>query len=230
MAVSTASFIEWQMYFFGAYEPEVVRLARRLVKPKSIAVDVGANIGSHCLPLAASNAAATVVAFEPHPSLRAKLEKNKSLSGLSNLEISSQALSGESGESALYVPEEGAENEGMASLLALGGWRTLQVQVSTLDEYFASTEIPVSYIKIDVEGWEGAVLEGGANLLASYRPALIFEHDAEYWARAGYALHPVLEQLRDMGYKRFTSVTRGGLVPIDSSTPPFTNVYAEASD
>lgn len=230
MSVSTASYIEWQMYFFGAYEAEIVRLASELVKPNTIGVDVGANVGTHCLPLAASVPTSSVVAFEPHPVLRKKLEKNATLSGLTNLEISSVAVSDTSGPLELHVPEEGAENEGMSSLIPLGGWQSIPVEANTLDEYFASAEQPIGYMKIDVEGWEAAVLRGATEILRTYRPKLVFEYQREYWDLAEASIEEVLGTLRSYGYDRFSHVTDRGLEPLPEPAPALMNVFAEGRD
>ena len=67
------------------------------------------------------------------------------------------------------------------------------MEVSTLDAELA--DLAPSVVKVDVEGAELAVLEGGRGLLQDTRPLLIVEHVAEatalYGASSRGALGPV---------------------------------------
>src|SRR5207249_2690203 len=44
LPVSTASFVEWVLFFFGTYESEVVDVIRAHLGPGDCAIDVGANV------------------------------------------------------------------------------------------------------------------------------------------------------------------------------------------
>jgi FkbM family methyltransferase len=83
----------------------------------------------------------------------------------------------------------------------------IDVEVSTLDAELAGLEPAV--VKIDVEGAELAVLEGGRELLKRARPLLIFEHVAEASAIYGHDSGELWDLLRECGY-RISSVTGSG--------------------
>jgi hypothetical protein len=51
----------------------------------------------------------------------------------------------------------------------------ISVPAITLDAFIATSSPPPHLIKIDLEGGEGEVLRGAANLLRTHRPALILE-------------------------------------------------------
>ena len=77
--------IDLSIYLLGSFEPSVTKSYRRLVAPGDVVLDIGANVGSHTLPLArAVGDTGRVVAFEPtgwaFAKLRANLALNRELS------------------------------------------------------------------------------------------------------------------------------------------------------
>jgi FkbM family methyltransferase len=85
----------------------------------------------------------------------------------------------------------------------------LTVEVSTLDEEL--TGVRPSVIKIDVEGAELAVLEGGRSILTQARPAVIFEHVADAAALYGARPEALWDLLGDLGYEIFAVTGDGPL-------------------
>ena len=81
------------------------------------------------------------------------------------------------------------------------------VQVSTLDEELDG--ISPDVVKIDVEGAELAVLQGGRSVIADARPLIIFEHVPDTAALYGYSPGELWDLLSDLGYRIF-SVTGEG--------------------
>jgi FkbM family methyltransferase len=139
------------------------RLAKQVlayVKSRGLALDVGAHIGTWTIPLAARFK--QVIAFEPVAANRACLEAN--VEGLDNVTVLPVAVGGYNGTGTMMRP---GDNSGTYCLL-----HGTDVLVATLDVVVHS---PVDFIKIDVEGLEGAVLAGGERLLRESRPAVFFE-------------------------------------------------------
>lgn len=83
----------------------------------------------------------------------------------------------------------------------------ISVQVSTLDAEVAGLTPRV--IKIDVEGAELAVLEGGRSLLSQARPLVIFEHVQEAAALYGDAPDAIWELLGELDYEVFSATGDG---------------------
>ena len=90
---------------------------------------------------------------------------------------------------------------------AQGAPEYIDVEVSTLDAELAGHTPQV--LKIDVEGAELGVLEGGRELLERARPAIVFEHVAEASAVYGYGSGELWEELTARRY-RIMSVTGRG--------------------
>ncbi len=158
------------------HEPEVVRWFR--VKPGDVVVDVGAHIGRYTL--LAARAASRVVAVEPDPSNFSVLSTNIRINGFSNVVALPLALSRDPGRRQLYPA--GGSNRGTSSLepACRGGiaidWAPAPVDVDceTLDHLADSLALrSVDWLKIDVEGHEVAVLEGGQATLAKTKHLIL---------------------------------------------------------
>ncbi len=83
----------------------------------------------------------------------------------------------------------------------------IDVEVSTLDAELDG--VSPSVIKIDVEGAELSVLEGGRSLLARARPVVIFEHVADAAAMYGDQPQAPWDLLSELGYRIFSVTGRG---------------------
>lgn len=186
-------------------EPEL-RLLPRLCRPDELALDIGANYGVYAWHLARH--ARAVVAFEPQPGPAAFVRR--ALGG--RVRVEQVALSDGTGEVVLRVPRDRMQ-DGRATiepgnvLEALDATEVV-VPRRRLDDFAFER---VGFVKIDVEGHERAVLEGGRALLERDRPSLIVE--AEDRHRAG-AVESVAAFLAELGYRG--SFLRGGaLVPLE---------------
>jgi hypothetical protein len=99
-----------------------------------------------------------------------------------------------------------AGNTGSGSLIRnhnLPGHQTFSVPVQTLDSIIAREGITaIRLIKIDVEGFEAEVLQGGLHVLESIRPqAILFESNEQDAGRPG--AQPVFKILKETGYGFF---------------------------
>jgi FkbM family methyltransferase len=176
--VDLSSFLEWRLWAFGSYEEHFAELFRHLLRPADRCIDVGANIGVHSIRLAKLvGLQGKVIALEPDEELARRMTTNLSLNYITNVRIIQAAASARAGESVvLYRPDDQDPNKGRASLLPhsylTGSVR--KVTTTTIDDI---NDGPVALIKIDVEGYESAVVSGAVRTIDSYSPSIIFEYD-----------------------------------------------------
>jgi len=229
MRLDPRSYVEWEVLFAG-YEPDIRELLFRALRPGDVAIDVGANAGAHTLAMAA--AGAEIVACEPNPTLRARLDANVELNSLTRIRVRPYAVTAESGPVTLHVPADPVHTGG-ATLLAgvhehVRDADEIEVEGVTLDELVRREALAlVRLVKIDVEGAEAAVLAGGREMLSRDHPALAFEFTRDWWQAAGATLDAVLGDLRDLGYE-VRMVTWRGLRDIPSPPPERMNLWATA--
>jgi|tagenome__1003787_1003787.scaffolds.fasta_scaffold20922196_3 FkbM family methyltransferase len=155
-------------------EPEL-RLIRHLVDPGTTAIDIGCSIGIYAAEMA--RYAGKVIALEANPQV-ADFARTVAAG---NVEVINVALSAAAGRATLKIPLNSAGGT-LDELATIDPANPLQgrdaagttVETRTLDSFEISN---CSLIKIDVEGHEEAVLDGGSALIAAQRPILIIELD-----------------------------------------------------
>lgn len=147
-----------------------------------VAMDIGANIGLSALVLAALLPAGRIVAAEPAPRTVRALRETLALNGLADrVAVEAAAVSAAPGQAAFNADAEHSAgskivNEGTMDRAALA---PVTVPVTTLDALVAAHALPrLDLVKVDVEGFEGDVLDGAREAIARFRPAFILEFNA----------------------------------------------------
>jgi FkbM family methyltransferase len=132
--------------------------------------DVGANIGLYSeLFAAAVGPAGKVISFEPSPDCVAIIEERRESSAIgTSWEVIAGALSDKDGDAWLSVAD-GSTAPGN-HLANSAGASTVPVRMYRADSLVAAGHTAPSVIKVDVEGFEGEVLDGMTSLL--YLPSL----------------------------------------------------------
>lgn len=142
-------------------EPRELAFVRRALRPGDLFVDVGANIGVATLDALVNGPADVAgLALEPHPALFPRLLFHLAANGVADrVDALSVAAGAAEGEATLHASSSG--NAGRSSLKPFAGDRptTFTVPVRSLATLLAArTERPLGVLKIDVEGFEDAVL------------------------------------------------------------------------
>jgi FkbM family methyltransferase len=158
---------------YGEFSEGEVEIFRSALRPGDIALDIGANLGAHTIPLAQIvGPTGFVFAFEPQRILFNILCGNVALNELTNVKAFPLALARAPGQINLVpLDYRGANNFGGISL---GGEKGEAVPVASLDQMGLPK---LRFIKLDVEGMELEVLLGAKALLARDRPLLYVEND-----------------------------------------------------
>lgn len=171
------TFIDWSVFYFGAYAVEELVCMRQALagRPDAVVVDVGANVGHHTL--FASTVASQVHAFEPFAPLAGRIQEKIRMNGLDSVTIHPIGLGNVDARLAYSPPA--TSNSGTGSFRS-AGTGTVDLEVRRGDDYFGNAGINrVDYLKIDVEGFEVEVLRGLAETLQRTRPICFVE-----WSQA----------------------------------------------
>jgi FkbM family methyltransferase len=189
-----------QLSRFGEYETFQTAIIHKLVKKGTLVLDIGANIGYYTLLFARLvGGEGRVIAFEPNLDNFAVLQRNVKLNGYSNVRPERKAVSDVNAELKLYISEI---NKGDHRIYDSGdGRRSTKVESVRLDDYLSNVSQSISLIKMDVQGAEGAVLQGMEKLLARNRDVRII---TELWPagmhRAGFTPERYLSMLAGQGF------------------------------
>lgn len=168
-------FLDAQIHANGLYEPHIVEVMKENIRPDSVCIDIGANIGHHTVLMARFAKNGHVHAYEPIPEIRQQLERTLTHNRITNVSIHQTALSDTDKESVLYLR---TGNIGGSSLVSGKDTEELPVRLTTLDNENLGR---VDFMKIDVEGYEYHVLKGADILIQKNRPIIVFEWSPVYY-------------------------------------------------
>jgi FkbM family methyltransferase len=203
--------------FFGIFERGTTRALARLITPGSIVFDIGANIGAHTLPLALRvGALGRVYAFEPTDYAFAKLRRNLRLNPVLEPRVAAiQAKLGRHNDLSpagnIYSSWRVSGNEPRHPKHFGIAQSTARATNLSLDDYCRTNSISrLDLIKLDVDGFESEVIQGGIRTLQQSRPVICMELAPYVLAERGSSLQELLSLLASCGYQ-LTSLKRAPL-------------------
>jgi FkbM family methyltransferase len=198
---------------FGSYETEETNFLKSVFRDGEVFLDIGANLGWYSLVLGRNCPGSRIYAFEPIPSTVAVLEKNIRLNRLENIETICMGMFNKEDElNFLFAPDV----SGATSLKMAGQSRgrtaiqSVVCKTTTLDAFCASRNIVPSLLKIDVEGAELMVIQGGEKILES-TPIILMELLRKWSREFGYHPNDVFTLLEKYGYRAWVFAEDGRL-------------------
>ena len=160
------------------FEACLEKFYRGFLSEGDICIDVGAHEGRHLFPMIECiGPAGRALAFEPIPWLAQALAKKISEAGYGGrVSVNQMALSNTEGETTFMVAEDAPGYSGILQRQYDVPTRVSEINVllGRLDT-FASSLDRLDYLKIDAEGAEWHILQGGMSTLARLQPVITFE-------------------------------------------------------
>lgn len=185
-------------WYNGLDEPEEMGFLLHVLQPGDQFIDIGANIGSFSV-LAASVEGVKTIAFEPVPDTFQRLARNIAFNQLAErIDVRQQGVSDAPGvlqfttslDSMNYVVPDRAP----------GSDDTVAVDVVRLDDVVSPNGPGKMAFKIDVEGFEMSVLNGGAGLFASDAALCVIMETNGSGHRYGVKDGALFARMRDYGF------------------------------
>jgi FkbM family methyltransferase len=173
----------------GEWSELEVRLLKLFLDKDSIVVEVGANLGTHTVPLAKAVPGGKVIALEAQRVIFQLLCANAALNGLTNVTALHRAASNQTGM--LMLPSCDYASPWNYGSFSLGGGFSTEgdftgetavekVAVTRLDDLLPGLDLErLDLLKIDAEAHEREILEGAAATIAKYRPVIFVENNDE---------------------------------------------------
>ena len=189
------------------YEKELEIIDRYSDKSKD-ALDIGVYRGVYSYKL--SQNFKTVHSFEPNPLLYPYLEKNLK-KVINNMILYNLALSDTNGVSELKLPirSKSIFKNNIEELFKLGAatmhpenimnnYKKVPIQMKRLDEIKINNNI--GFIKIDVEGHEKNVIEGGLDTIKKNKPVLLVEIEEKHTKKP---IEETINFIKSLNYNAF---------------------------
>lgn len=163
---------------YGEYMENEISVIKEILKSGDLVLDIGAGIGTHTLPMSKFiGSEGRVIAIEPERFSFYHLCGAIAANSVKNVYCFQQAVGKE--RKLVRVPELNEDitvNYGAIELnRSYGDVASYQVQMHTIDKLKLDK---CNFIKLDVEGMEHDVLEGGIDTIKKFRPFMYIENDA----------------------------------------------------
>lgn len=183
----------WRYYRDIARTPSIgswQTLTHYCLGPGSVVFDVGANEGVVSRYFA--ERAGIVYAFEPNVDLSDRFREN--VTGQNNVRLEQLTLSDGDGEHDFYVYEPaGSTAYGSSMDQKTDYLEKRRVPMTSIDSYCREQDVIPDFIKIDTEGHEPQVIEGGKEIITRFTPTLLFEYCEDSWEQ----LAPTMRKLSE---------------------------------
>lgn len=189
------------------YEYHIINgYLKQFVTRSKYIVDAGANIGCHTVSYGLFNPECKIWSFEPQKKLFDILVKNVKQNnikdrvkiynaGLGHTEMDVNLVNIESVEDKAHM---GWNKGGMG--IGKGGEKMKLMTIDSLD-------LPgLDYMKIDVEGAEGLVIQGAKKTIEKFHPIICFEHNGQRINPEDVGVKEVstpFQELVKLGYRNF---------------------------
>jgi len=202
------------MMFYGRFSPELITLMNSIVQPGDSVVDVGAQLGYVTAHMAERvGSSGSVHSFEPDPNALLRLHSTVGSNNYSWVKIFPVALTDLEGEIDFNVSPvlgwstavNGTHHQGLSKI---------RVRAASFDKLAENGEIrrPVTFVKIDVEGLECAVLDGMQKMIRGDRPVILAEVNPLLLKPNGLNTVDLLSRLERFQYRLFLVVESPGVL------------------
>ena len=214
------------------YDFDKVKAVVGLLDPnhkRTLLIDIGANIGTICVPAVKRGLFQRAIAIEPEPRNYSLLVANISINRLCDRIVPHNVALGQNNEESLTF-ELSADNFGDHRIRTNNNpglfneitRKTIEVKSETFNKVICDVDSSTTLIWIDTQGFEGYVLSGASNALNNQTPICL-----EFWpygmARSGcYSL--LKEALVNNGYKIFYNL-EGSSTPVPLSSQTLDDLY-----
>ncbi len=182
--------LRWQRNSW--YEPHILAEWLELSKGKKCILDIGGYNGLFGILAAKLNPEGKVFIFEPDEINFKHIAKNIELNKLTNVTPLQIALSDKEGEVVF-----GGHGGGTGARIGVG---TKKVKAVSLDTFIKENNIKPDLIKIDVEGAEILVFEGGKDFFSSdLKPQILLEVHFEFLKNFNSSAEDLFKKINSYG-------------------------------
>jgi FkbM family methyltransferase len=179
---------------YGEWCESEIQLLDQVIRPGFIVVDVGANIGTHSVPMATKvGDSGRVYSFEPQRHVFQMLCANVAMNALRNVLTYQNAVADR--KSTIRIPVIDPRRKYNFAAVSMkehtAGEEVVVIDIDSLQLHFCNL------IKIDVEGMETLVLNGARSTIERFRPVLFVENNTLERSRE------IIETVHSLGYRAY---------------------------
>lgn len=179
-AVSAKGHLFRRVVESGEYEPVLTRRCLELLDRQRDVIDVGANIGFHTVLFAKHLDHRRLLAIEPTRNALRRLRRNIALNGVESVVTVFEGVASRAPGWCDIKTVAGLEEYSSLGVMehpSIAGvpFVTEKVEARTLDQLALEHGLDCGFVKVDVEGAERDVFEGGRHVFTRHRPVVVSE-------------------------------------------------------
>ena len=187
--ILTEKFILWYRArnYKNKYDKGGISYLTSVIKEGQVIIDVGAHKAGYTFwMLKKLKKTGRIFSIEPQQILYQYIKKLKHIFNWKNVSVENIALSDKAGIAKLYIPasKKGKVSSPEATIFKNKGLQTNciteEVKTETLDSFCSRHQIAPDFLKIDVEGNELKVLQGGIHTLKTCKPKIMMEIESRH--------------------------------------------------
>lgn len=182
------------------FDENVYRTAKEYIKSGTTAIDIGSNFGQMAVLMSGLvGESGSVHAFEADDFVFEVMQKSIKENS-TNIVAHFGAVHSKSNET-LYFPEQDFVRYGTYGSYGIDYVNGKGRPVKTIAIDDIDFELPVSFIKIDIEGGELFALKGAIKTINKYRMPIIFEYISNYEDAMDLSFQDYVDFVRGINYK-----------------------------
>jgi FkbM family methyltransferase len=190
---------------FNEYEKTELDIQLKLIKPNSIIIDIGANLGWYAMHVSKKYADCIIYAFEPIPNTYRYLTKNIALNNLLNIHPVPLGLSNEKSTLPFYFDPSLSVNASLENVSGSSKTELILCPITTLDLFCAENKLTeITFIKCDIEGAELLALQGAKDTIASFTPIIFCEMLRKWTNKFNYHPNEIIRFLKTLHYNCYS--------------------------
>jgi FkbM family methyltransferase len=192
----------------NVFEPEVIEIAKKYIRPGTVALDIGANFGQMSLLFSKMvGESGKVYSFDADDFVFHILEKNIEANDRENIVPIFGAVHNKSNET-LYFPEQdfvkyktyGAYG---VDYNASTGRKIKTIKIDDLD-----IQGEISFMKIDIQGGDLQAMEGAITTIGKHKMPILFEYEYHFEEKFKMSFQQYVDFVSRINYK-FERVING---------------------
>ena len=198
--------IDRTLFYVGEWEKYTSACLKKYIKPDMTVFEIGSNIGAHTFQIAKllMNGKGRLYSFEPTTFAFKKLERNWSLNRFNNIVLENIGLADENGVLELKSSQLCFKSSWNIKDRKLCRKHGDKIELMKLDDYVEQKNIKqIDFIKMDTDGYELKILNGGKNSISKFRPIMLLEV-SECLNRVGHSVKELIELLKSLNYQAFS--------------------------
>lgn len=210
----------YAFYLGDILDNEIESISRCLQQKPGVFVDVGANVGLYSIAVAGMLPGIRCLAFEPgRENYQQIVENVRANNYQEQIEVLQLGLSDTAATHSLVYGRPGP-NRNSANAAIVDDWsadaalwkdgdfqNSENIQCVVFDDWWSDRkeDLPISFVKADIEGHEPEALAGMRSTIERHRPAMLLELNEYFLAQKGTDRRPTEQYLLSLDYKGFRS-------------------------